>query len=116
MKRGRGEISLSPLPPAPLPFSHELQPNQPSPRRYNSPEHVLLQTESSQGVCRVICFSPRHDLTLPEMELSAIRKVIDAWVAQTAVFPILLKKSVYFFIRCCHVHVYGSLIIIGKYK
>jgi UDPglucose--hexose-1-phosphate uridylyltransferase len=44
----------------------------------------LLQFESEQGTCRVICFSPRHDLTLPLMSLDAIRGVIDVWAAQTA--------------------------------
>lgn len=42
----------------------------------------LLQCEPVQGECRVICFSPRHDLTLPEMEPAQIRKVIDLWAAQ----------------------------------
>jgi UDPglucose--hexose-1-phosphate uridylyltransferase len=31
----------------------------------------------------VICFSPRHDLTLPEMATVDIRRVIDVWAAQT---------------------------------
>ena len=34
------------------------------------------------GICRVICFSPRHDLTLPEMTLPDIRKVVDLWAEQ----------------------------------
>jgi UDPglucose--hexose-1-phosphate uridylyltransferase len=42
----------------------------------------LLRTESTQGTCRVICFSPRHDLTLPEMDLVDIRTVIDVWTEQ----------------------------------
>ena len=42
----------------------------------------LLQLESVQGTCRVVCFSPRHDLTLPEMPLEVIRGVIDAWADQ----------------------------------
>jgi UDPglucose--hexose-1-phosphate uridylyltransferase len=42
----------------------------------------LLSFESVQGTCRVICFSPRHDLTLPLMSLEAIRGVIDVWAAQ----------------------------------
>ena len=44
----------------------------------------LFQGESAGGLCRVICFSPRHDLTLAEMEVSAIRKVVDLWGAQVA--------------------------------
>ena len=29
----------------------------------------LLVSESERGICRVICFSPRHDLSLPELNL-----------------------------------------------
>lgn len=43
----------------------------------------LLQAEPVRGVCRVLCFSPRHDLTLAEMSLAAIRLVIDMWAEQT---------------------------------
>lgn len=44
--------------------------------------HSLLRLESQQGACRVICFSPRHDVTLPEMELDEIRQVVEVWVEQ----------------------------------
>jgi len=46
--------------------------------------HPLLRAESERGACRVICFSPRHDLTLPEMSVAEIRAVIDVWASQTA--------------------------------
>ena len=39
----------------------------------------LLRAEAETGVGRVICFSPRHDLTLPEMTPAAIRGVVDVW-------------------------------------
>jgi UDPglucose--hexose-1-phosphate uridylyltransferase len=42
----------------------------------------LLRAQSAPGTCRVICFSPRHDLTLAEMPVSDIRLVIDAWAGQ----------------------------------
>jgi UDPglucose--hexose-1-phosphate uridylyltransferase len=42
----------------------------------------LFRKRNVSGTCRVICFSPRHDLTLPEMELRAIRKVVDLWGEQ----------------------------------
>ena len=45
---------------------------------------ALFQKEEAHGECRVICFSPRHDLSLPEMELPAIRQVIDLWSDQAA--------------------------------
>ena len=44
----------------------------------------LLRVEPARGECRVICFSPRHDLTLAEMAVPDIRKVVDTWAAQTA--------------------------------
>lgn len=47
-------------------------------------EHPLLVSISERGLCRVVCFSPRHDLTLPELEQSAIEDVIQAWTKQTA--------------------------------
>lgn len=46
-------------------------------------EDDLLHTQAVSGICRVICFSPRHDLTIPEMSREAIRKVIDLWASQT---------------------------------
>ena len=39
----------------------------------------LFQTEGEQGICRVLCFNPRHDLTLPEMDVPQIRDVVDLW-------------------------------------
>ncbi|MCX7872223.1 MAG: UDP-glucose--hexose-1-phosphate uridylyltransferase [Verrucomicrobiae bacterium] len=42
----------------------------------------LFGIQPVQGECRVICFSPRHDLTLPEMEISEILNVINLWVGQ----------------------------------
>lgn len=39
---------------------------------------VVAQTES--GICRVVCFSPRHDLTLSQMSPAEIRGLIDVWV------------------------------------
>ena len=44
----------------------------------------LLRAETERGVCRVICFDPRHDLTLATMELAAIRRVVDVWAEQIA--------------------------------
>lgn len=42
----------------------------------------LLVARSERGVCRVLCFSPRHDLTLAEMDVEEIRLVVEAWVQQ----------------------------------
>jgi len=42
-------------------------------------ENELFIAENEPGICRVLCFSPRHDLTVAEMERPAIRRVVDAW-------------------------------------
>ena len=39
----------------------------------------LLRTKSEKGICSVVCFSPKHNLTLAEMELSEIVDVIKTW-------------------------------------
>jgi UDPglucose--hexose-1-phosphate uridylyltransferase len=44
----------------------------------------LLRAETEQGICRVLCFDPRHDLTLATMELPAIRRVVDMWAEQAS--------------------------------
>ena len=44
----------------------------------------LLRAQGERGSCRVVCFSPRHDLTLGRMEPAAVRRVIDMWAEQTA--------------------------------
>jgi UDPglucose--hexose-1-phosphate uridylyltransferase len=45
-------------------------------------ERGLLVAESEPGTCRVVCFSPRHDLTIAGMEVAALRQVVDTWTAQ----------------------------------
>ncbi len=45
-------------------------------------KHELLRAESLKGLCKVICFSPRHDLTIPEMEVPQIKKVVDLWAEE----------------------------------
>ncbi len=42
----------------------------------------LFQLKPERGINKVICFSPKHNLTIPEMELSAIEKVVAAWKIQ----------------------------------
>jgi UDPglucose--hexose-1-phosphate uridylyltransferase len=44
----------------------------------------VLVARTETGIARVICFSPRHDLSLPEMEVGAIRGVVDVWAEQYA--------------------------------
>lgn len=51
----------------------------PSPSR----PRPLLTLEPVSGVCRVICFSPRHDLSLPQLPLPQVEAVVQMWAEQT---------------------------------
>jgi UDPglucose--hexose-1-phosphate uridylyltransferase len=42
----------------------------------------LIVAEGEPGLCRVICFSPRHDLTLATMQSKDIESVIYTWTEQ----------------------------------
>lgn len=44
----------------------------------------LLRAVGEQGECRVVCFSPRHDLSMGAMSPADIRRVVDVWTAQTS--------------------------------
>ncbi|XP_039423328.1 galactose-1-phosphate uridylyltransferase isoform X1 [Corvus cornix cornix] len=53
-----------------------LQPDAPEP---DDSDHPLFQAAPARGVCKVMCFHPWSDLTLPLMSLPEIRAVVDAW-------------------------------------
>lgn len=44
----------------------------------------LFQNGSARGTSRVVCFSPDHSKSLPELSPAGIEKVIDTWSEQTA--------------------------------
>ena len=46
--------------------------------------HQLFQVQPETGICKVICFSPRHDLTIPELSLEQVTEVIKTWSSETA--------------------------------
>lgn len=45
-------------------------------------EKGLLKAKSEKGICRVLCFSPRHDLTLAELGPDQILEVIKLWIKE----------------------------------
>ena len=45
-------------------------------------ESGLIVARTERGVCRVLCFTPRHDLTIPRMQVEEIRRVVEAWTEQ----------------------------------
>jgi UDPglucose--hexose-1-phosphate uridylyltransferase len=53
-----------------------------APDRLDIENMGLLVGEGEPGTCRVICFSPRHDLTLATMPLQSIEIVVQTWMEQ----------------------------------
>ena len=39
----------------------------------------LLKAKSEKGICRVVCFSPKHNVSLAELKLDEIKKIIKVW-------------------------------------
>ena len=60
-----------------------LVPEAHSPKQDDSGRGLML-AESEAGICKVVCFSPRHDLTLSRMTVPEITRVVDVWIEQLA--------------------------------
>ena len=63
-------------------FNNDFAALQPNGQNWHVYEEDLLIAHAEPGICRVICFSPHHDLTLPQMQTNEIRLVVDAWVEE----------------------------------
>ncbi|MBP7227734.1 MAG: UDP-glucose--hexose-1-phosphate uridylyltransferase [Longilinea sp.] len=50
----------------------------------NEQPNPLFRAEQETGICRVVCFSPRHDLTLPQLSVTEVEAVLRTWSDQTA--------------------------------
>lgn len=55
--------------------------------RSDAPDFELvngpLVARGERGICRVVCFTPRHDLSLARLDTATIRRVVDAWCEET---------------------------------
>ena len=76
----------------------------------------LLVAKSEKGVCQVLCFSPGHDLSLAQLDKTAIRKVVDVWIRQNA--ELGAKPFVNYYLRfenkgammgCSNPHPHGQI-------
>ena len=47
-------------------------------------DDALFRASNVRGTARVICFSPAHNLTLPELSQGALRGVVDTWADQVS--------------------------------
>lgn len=74
----------NPIYPATFVFENDyaaLKPGVPH-HHYDEENMGLLVAETESGICRVICFSPRHDLTLATMQPEEIEPVVETWMGQ----------------------------------
>ena len=46
---------------------------------FKESDDAFFKVRPERGISRVVCFSPRHDLTLPQMENSAIEEIVRTW-------------------------------------
>ena len=47
-------------------------------------EGALIQSHAEDGICRVLCYSPRHDLTPARLPEAQLRRAVDTWTEESA--------------------------------
>jgi UDPglucose--hexose-1-phosphate uridylyltransferase len=63
-------------------FTNDFAALTPDTPEFHQDDAGLLLAESESGTCRVVCFAPRHDLTLARMPVSQILDVVNVWAQQ----------------------------------
>ncbi|MBL8209194.1 MAG: UDP-glucose--hexose-1-phosphate uridylyltransferase [Bryobacterales bacterium] len=43
----------------------------------------IIHAETERGVCRVVCFSPNHALSVPRLSIGELEAVIQTWITET---------------------------------
>lgn len=76
-KRADGTVNPSYI--DPFVFTNDFSALLPSTPEGGENINDLLVSKSETGICKVICFSPNHSLTLPLMNQDEIQKVIQLW-------------------------------------
>ena len=80
----RAEGAINPAYPGTLVFVNDFSALYPHAPADSFDKGGLLRAESEKGICKVICYSPRHDLTMPRLSKEEIGSVIDIWAEQYA--------------------------------
>jgi len=63
-------------------FDNDFAALKPDTRRDRFEQDGLLIAESEPGICRVVCFSPQHNLTIANMDPGDLRTVVERWAEQ----------------------------------
>jgi UDPglucose--hexose-1-phosphate uridylyltransferase len=61
-------------------FDNDFPALRPDAGNWSSDEDGLLVAQGEAGISRVICFSPRHDLSIPQLSAAEMRAVVERWV------------------------------------
>ncbi len=80
----RANQELNPKYDSTLVFTNDFAAYLPDTQSEAADRHPLMRAHTQAGTCRVICFSPRHNLTLAQMKTAEIRPVVDVWAEQVA--------------------------------
>jgi len=63
-------------------FTNDFPALLPDTTQTTSDSNPFLKIESLQGTCRVICYSPHHNLTMAEMSITEIQSIVNVWADQ----------------------------------
>jgi UDPglucose--hexose-1-phosphate uridylyltransferase len=63
-------------------FDNDFPAMLPNVSSYESDQDGLIVARVERGICRVVCFSRRHDLTIPRMQLQEVKRVVEVWTQQ----------------------------------
>lgn len=76
----------------------------------------LVRTSQEHGICRVLCFSPRHDLTLPDLSVEEISLVIESWASEYAdlgarqeIAHVMIFENKGLMMGCSNPHPHGQI-------
>jgi UDPglucose--hexose-1-phosphate uridylyltransferase len=79
----RADGSVNPNYPGTFVFDNDFPGLRPDPAPGELSGNDLFEACGERGLCRVLCFTPRHDLTLPLMDDGGVSEVVQAWVRQS---------------------------------
>lgn len=79
----RSTGAVNPAYASPYVFDNDFRALVDNPQPRDDSQHPLLARADVNGTCRVICFSPRHDLSLAQMSIEQIEQVIATWTSQS---------------------------------
>jgi UDPglucose--hexose-1-phosphate uridylyltransferase len=75
----RASGAVNPRYEGPFVFDNDYPALRPDSAPVAASDSPLLHVDSASGVCRVVCYTPRHDATLAHLSVPEVRAVVDCW-------------------------------------